>query len=84
MREDEKLRFILITSAIVAALVVHRFLDTHQALACPSTGVRFSLLAGSASARTDCARLSVNRDQRQQPERADEDHHENAQPEVGR
>ncbi len=37
MTEDEKLRFILIVSAIVAALAVHRFLDTSQALA-HSTG----------------------------------------------
>ena len=40
MSEDEKLRFILIVSAIVAALAVHRFLETSQALAHP-TGIRF-------------------------------------------
>jgi hypothetical protein len=40
MHEDEKLRFILITSAIVAALLVHRFLETSHALAYP-TGVHF-------------------------------------------
>ena len=32
MTEDEKLRFILIVSAMVAALAVHRFLETR---ACP-------------------------------------------------
>ena len=46
MTEDEKLRFIVIVSAIVAALAVHRFLDTSQALA-HSTGVRFFALSGS-------------------------------------
>jgi hypothetical protein len=46
MQEDEKLRLILAMSAIVAALVVHLFLDTHQALACPSTGVRFFAPSG--------------------------------------
>jgi hypothetical protein len=40
MSEDEKLRFILIVSAIVAALAVHRFIDTSHALA-HSTGVHF-------------------------------------------
>ena len=39
MSEDEKLRFILIVSAIVAALAVHRFIgETTQTLA-RSTGV---------------------------------------------
>ena len=45
MTEDEKLRFILIVSAIVAALAVHRFLETSQALA-HSTGVRFFAPSG--------------------------------------
>ncbi len=40
MTEDEKLRFILIVTAIVVALAVHRFLDTSQARARPM-GVRF-------------------------------------------
>ena len=40
MSEDEKLRFILIVSAVVAALAVHRVLDISHALAHP-TGVRF-------------------------------------------
>src|SRR3954452_17717864 len=46
MTEDEKLRFILIVSAMVAALAVHRFLETSQALA-HSTGVRFFAPSGS-------------------------------------
>jgi hypothetical protein len=39
MHEDEKLRFILITSAIVAALVVHRLIEVSPAMA-QGTGVR--------------------------------------------
>src|SRR3954467_947 len=55
MTEDEKLRFILIVSAIVAALAVHRFLDTSHALAHP-TGVRFFAPSGGpGSVGTDCA-----------------------------
>ena len=46
MSEDEKLRFILIVSAIVAALAVHRFLETGQARAHPSMGVRFFAPSG--------------------------------------
>ena len=45
MSEDEKLRFILIVSAIVAALAVHRSLETGYALAHP-TGVRFFAPSG--------------------------------------
>ncbi len=40
MSEDGKLRFILIMSAIVAALAVHRFLETSWAVA-QSVGLRF-------------------------------------------
>ena len=40
MSEDEKLRFILIVSAIVAALAVYRFAETSRALA-HSTSARF-------------------------------------------
>ena len=39
MREDEKLRFILILSAIVAALFVHRWIEASPAMA-QITGVR--------------------------------------------
>jgi len=39
MREDEKLRFILIVSAIVAALFVHRWMEASPAMA-QITGVR--------------------------------------------
>ena len=46
MTEDEKLRFIVIVSAIVAALAMHRFLDTSQALA-HSTGARVRAPSGS-------------------------------------
>ena len=45
MTEDEKLRFILIVSAIVAALAVHRFLRPAKPLA-HSTGVRFFAPSG--------------------------------------
>jgi len=45
MSADEKLRFILIVSAVVAALAVHRFLETSHALAHP-TGVRFFAPSG--------------------------------------
>ena len=44
MSEDEKLRFILIMSAVVAALAVHRFLETSQAV-CPSINGRALLCA---------------------------------------
>jgi|tagenome__1003787_1003787.scaffolds.fasta_scaffold13085889_1 hypothetical protein len=40
MTEDEKLRIILIVSAIVAALLVHRFIEGGPASAQP-TGVGF-------------------------------------------
>jgi len=46
MSEDEKLRFILIVSAVVMALVVHRFLERGQAFAHPSTGVRYFAPSG--------------------------------------
>ena len=46
MSEDEKLRLILIMSAVVAALAVHRFLETSQAVARPSTGVRYFAPSG--------------------------------------
>jgi len=38
--EDEKLRFILIVSAIVTALAVHRFLDSSSQALAHSTDVR--------------------------------------------
>ena len=66
MHEDEKLRFILITSAIVAALLVHRFLQTSHALAYP-TGVHFFTPDEFGVARLTTP--PMNRDQRQQPER---------------
>ena len=48
MTEDEKLRFILIVSAIVAALVVHRFLETSWAVAQP-VDVRYFMPSGVGS-----------------------------------
>jgi len=54
MSEDEKLRFILIVSAIVAALAVYRFLDTSQAVARPSTGLRFFAPSGAMLTRDTC------------------------------
>ena len=48
MTEDEKLRFIVIVSAIVAALVVHRFLETSWAVAQPA-GVRYFTPSGVGS-----------------------------------
>ena len=48
MTEDEKLRFILIVSAIVAALAVHRFVEGSPASA-QSTGVRYFTPSGVGS-----------------------------------